>query len=349
MSWAFVGSYAAADDAGIHAVAVGPTGEVGRGSTLDGIVNPSFVAIHPSGRHLFAVSEKGGTESAPAGEIFSFRIETAGDSRRLIPVERRVTRGDFPCHISVDRSGRWVAVSNYGSGNVVVLPVASDGALGDPVAEIGHQGRGARPDRQSEPHAHSALFSPDNRHLLTADLGSDRITICRFDEATGRCDPRGQVATAPGAGPRHMTFHPDGIHLLVVNELDSTLALCRFHGGELTLVDRQPTVDGSEENLAADVHVLGTGRYAYVSNRGSDTIAVFEIHRRGSLRLVAEASTGGSWPRSFAIDSRRMRVVVANQHSDEVVVLPLDDGGSTIGAPIGRLRVPQPASIALLS
>jgi 6-phosphogluconolactonase len=341
----FVGGYGPAEEPGIHVFTFDPaTAELRAVGEYAGIVNPSFVAV--GGRSLYAVSETGLASDGRGGRVEAFRIERDGGSIVLVPLGQRETGGDHPCHLCVDPGGRWLAVSNYGTGNAVVYPIERDGSLGESVSSALHRGRSVDPVRQEGPHAHSSVFSPDGRFLIVADLGIDRLVVYAFDGGT--LERRAAVATAPGTGPRHMVFHPDGIHLFVVGELDSTLHLYRWRSDGLDPISHLPTLPPeAPPSLAADVHLSHSGRRVYVSNRGHDSVAVFEYDAPATLKRIAVASCGGSWPRGFTVSPDGRHLLVANRRSDEIVVLPVD--GTGIGAARHRVPVPEPSSIVIVA
>ena len=348
MTAVFVGSYAPADRPGIHVFDLDAGGIFHPVTAHSGITNPSFLALDAGGGHLFAVGETGLAADGVAGHVHSFRIEGDGRLIQLVGVDRRSTGGDHPCHIAIDRSGGWLAVSNYSSGNVALVPVSPGGALDDPVTLLQHSGKGPRTDRQAGPHAHSAIFAPDNRFLIVADLGIDRLMVYRFDWASGACELAFEAMAPSGSGPRHMAIHPDGAHLFVLNELDNTLALWVYDGetGRLQIVGAMSTVPSpSTVSLAADVHLSSSGRYVYVSNRGHDSIAQFAFDSTTGLQRLATTTSGGAWPRGFALAPGRL--VVAHRHSDEVVALPVAADGGVLGPPSGRIPVFRPSCVVL--
>jgi 6-phosphogluconolactonase len=350
MTTVFVGSYASPDQPGIHVFDLAADASLRPLAVHSGIVNPSFLALDVEGRYLFAVSESGYEADGVEGHVYSLRVDRDGDGLRLVEIDRRSTGGDHPCHIAIDRSGRWLAVSNYSSGSVAIVPVKPDGTLDDAATLIQHSGAGLRPDRQPGPHAHSAIFAPDNRFLIVADLGIDRLVVYRFDQATGSWEPVGGVSSNPGAGPRHLAFHPDGAHLFVVNELDNTLAAYGYnkHTAALRLVDAVPTAQGlSTESLAADLHVSSSGEYLYVSNRGHDSIARFAFGLSTGLRHLGTVGLGGRWPRGFALAPDGSCTVVALEHSDEIVVFSLDCDGAVAGSPSGQATILRPSYVVL--
>ena len=343
-----VGSYAAEDGPGISAfVATESAAGLQLDMTFTGIRNPSFLALHPAGNHLFAVSETGLRSDGAHGAVHAFRIERGPGVFDLVPLNERSTGGDHPCHLDV--GGNWLAVSNYGSGDVAVFPIERDGRLGEMADSARHAGSGPRADRQEGPHAHSAVFAKDSRFLLVADLGIDQIVVYAFDAATGSLVRHGNVATSPGAGPRHMAFHPDGSHLMVVGELDSSVTLYRYdaHAGglsELQTLSTVPTHVGG--NTAADIRVSPSGTHVYVSNRGHNSVAVFSFDPQHGLNRTAVRSCGGEWPRGLGLAPDGRHLVAANRYSNDVVVLPLLAGGSDIGEPIARVVVTQPSCVA---
>lgn len=337
----FVGSYAPADQPGIFAFDFDPRcGALAERGAFAGVANPSFLALHPSGRFLYAVSEE-----AP-GAVWAFAIER--EPLGLRPLGSQPSGGDGPCHLLIDPAGRRLFVANYGSGSLVALPIGQDGALGAAVAQVQHTGRGAQPGRQDGPHAHSSILDPAGRHLIVADLGIDRLMIYRVDGASGALERHGEAATRPGAGPRHLHFHPAGRLLYVVNELDNTLGLYRYDPdsgalGELQVVGTLPP--GAPESSAADIHLAADGSRLYLSNRGHNSIAVFAIDAEGRPERLATPGCGGDWPRHFALAPGGDWIVVANERSGRIDVLPLRPGGPEIGPSAAQAAVPKASCV----
>ncbi len=346
---AFVGSYAEADRPGIHAMLVTDTGDLHLLDSWAGVHNPSFLRLRPDGGHLYAVSETGLADGS-AGTVHAFRIERSSGTVDLVPINSRDSGGDHPCHIGIDADGTRLAVSNYGSGTVSVFPIRPDGSLGEMGSLARHTGTGPQSDRQEGPHVHSSSFSSDGRFLIVADLGIDRLMVYRVDRAGSAMSLAHEVATAPGAGPRHVLFHPDGRHLFVVNELDNSVSLFRYRAdsGVLTLRQTHSTLPAEGVgNTAADIRLSPAGHHVYVSNRGHDSLAVYEFDPDGGMALTHIRSCGGRRPRGFALTPDGRYVLVANRSSDEVVSLPLADGTSDIGAPAAHLPVSEPSCVAV--
>jgi 6-phosphogluconolactonase len=335
-----IGSYAASDHPGIYAFGFDETsGTLTARGTYTGILNPSFLALHPSGRFLYAVSEIG----QPGGSVWALRMQQ--EPWRLDPLNTQPSGGEAPCHLRLDSGGNWLLVSNYSSGSVEMLPILADGALGAPTDLIQHHGHGPNPERQEGPHAHSATFSPDDRFAIVADLGMDELLVYAFDSAAGKLGAHTHADAPPGAGPRHADFHPNGQVLYVANELGNSVSAYDYDVANGSLRERQiiPTLpDGAPDNTVADIHVAGSRLYA--SNRGHDSLAVFDIAPDGRLERLAVVPCGGECPRNFALSPGGRHVVVANQNSDEIVVLPLGEDG-TPGEPIARAAAPKASCV----
>lgn len=345
----YVGTYISADQPSLHVVRFETeSGMLTNLTSFTGIENPSFLVLHPNSRRLYAVSETGVASGGEMGSIWAFEIEADGVSLR--PLNQQSTEGDWPCHIALDQTGRWLAVSNYGSGSAILYPILPDGRLGEKAAFVQHHGQGPNQSRQEGPHAHSATFTLDNRFMIVADLGIDRLMVYRFDSETGRLTLHQQVAAAPGAGPRHLAFHPTGRWLYVANELDSTVTVYGYDPDqrELTAGQSLATVPaGVDDNSVADIHLSPGAERLYVSNRGHNSVAIFAVSDGGSLTPLNFPKCGGKWPRNFAVGPDGRFIVVANRHTDDVVVLPSILGGQSLGEPVSRLTIPQPACIAL--
>jgi 6-phosphogluconolactonase len=278
------------------------------------------------------------------GAVHAFRIVRDGASVHLLARNHRSTDGDYPCHLRLDREGRRLAVANYGSGSAALFELRPDGALGEQTALVQHSGSGPHPSRQEGPHAHATVFAPDGRFLIVADLGIDRLVVYAVD--AGSLRTHSWSASAPGAGPRHLAFHPDGVHLFVVNELGNSLASYRYDAARGLLQQQQtvPTLPSDAvENTAADLLLSPSGDYVYVSNRGHNSIAVFAFDPEDGLERTAVRPCGGDWPRGFGVVPDGRHLVVANRRSGQIVVLPLLDGGADVGEPVARAAVAEPS------
>lgn len=345
----YIGTYTRGRSRGIYRARMDAgTGAITVDGVTEGIRNPSYLALSPNHAHLYAVSEVG--DFAPlSGGLVAYEIDRGGGLREL---NRQPSRGADPCYVSVDATGRWLFVANYTGGNAAVLPIASDGSLGEPVEVVQHEGSSADPRRQRGPHAHWVAADPANRFVFVVDLGIDRVAGYRFDASTGALRPaeNAGVAARPGAGPRHLDFHPDGRRACVINELDSSLTALSYDpatGSMESLGSVSTLPEGfTGDNSCADVHVHPGGEYVYGSNRGHDSIAVFRMDRAtGRLTLVQHQSTLGRVPRNFAIHPGGRFLVAANQESDSLVVFAIDSATGRL-SPVGDpIDVPVPVCV----
>ena len=311
------------------------------------ILDPSFLALAPDGRTVYAVSE---TED---GAVAAFRRDAATGA--LTELGRRSSGGAGPAYVAVDGSGRWLTVANYGGGSVALLPIDEDGLLGDPVDVVQHEGTGPDPDRQEAPHAHFARPSPDGRWVFVADLGIDQVIAYPLLGGAGGLDESGAVITrtAPGDGPRHLAIHPDRPFVYLMNELAGVVTAYRYDAerGRLMEVQRISSLpegfDG--ENKSADIHVHPGGRWLYASNRGdADGIAIFAVDlETGRLTAAGYEREGVVWPRNFVIDPTGGWLLVANQRADEVRVYAIDDRTGRLRPTPSRVRVPGPTNVLL--
>jgi 6-phosphogluconolactonase len=331
--------------------AVGTLEVVGKAPGID---NPSYVVLHPSGRYLYAANEVGDFEGQSSGAISALAIDLATGALTLL--NQQATHGSAPCHLCVDQTGRFVLAANYGGGSVAVLPVQTDGRLGEASDFIQHQGSSVNPRRQGEPHAHSVNLDPANRRAFVADLGMDKIMIYRLDLEQGKLSPNDPpwAQVQAGAGPRHFAFHPNGQYAYVINELDSTMTAFTYDdaSGGLTELQTVPTLpdDFSGTSHCADVHVHPSGKFVYGSNRGHDSIAIFTVDQAsGKLQPAGYEPTQGKVPRNFAIDPTGAYLLAANQNSDNIVIFEIDQETGRL-SPTGQTAlVPTPVCIKLLA
>jgi len=293
------------------------------GKTI-GITNPSYLAFDPTQRFLYAVSELKTCEGRPSGSVSAFRVDPKTGS--LAFLNKRLTHGTDPCHVLVDKAGAYVFVANFMSGSICVLPILEDGSLGEPSDFIQHQGSSIDPLRQTGPHAHSVTLDRANRFAFVPDLGLDKLMVYRFDRGRGQLEPNAVPWTKgkPGAGPRHLAFHPGGRLAFLINELDCTLAALAYDGRQGTFRARQvvPTLPEGFQgaNSCAGVQVSSSGTYVYGSNRGHDSIVIYRIDpRTGRLTYVGHEPTQGKTPRNFGIDPSGRFLLVANQDSNSIV------------------------------
>ncbi|MCA1596276.1 MAG: lactonase family protein [Chloroflexi bacterium] len=326
----YVGGYTQGNEQGIYLFHLDlATGELTPAGAGPATVSPSFLAIAPDRRFLYAVNESahfGGTNN---GGVSSFSIDPATGG--LAFLNEQSSRGSGPCHIIVDRAGKNVLVANYNSGSVAVLPIEADGRLGEATAFVQHHGSSINPGRQEGPHAHSMNLDAANNYAYAVDLGMDKIMIYRFDSALGTLAPGNPAdePVTPGSGPRHFTFSLDGGHAYVINELGSTV-IGYSHDPRTGALKALQTISTLPQgftgtNHPAEVQISPDGRFLYGSNRGHDSIVIYRIHPdTGLLTLVDIQSSGGKEPRNFRIDPTGQYLVAANQNSGNVVTFRID-------------------------
>jgi 6-phosphogluconolactonase len=291
--------------------------------------NPSFLAIHPNRKYVYAVSEIDNFNGKRTGAVSAFTLDR--DSGKLTFLNQVPSQGDGPCFVSVDATGRNVLVANYGGGSVAVLPIGPDGRLREASSSIQHTGKGTDPKRQEKPHAHSINLSPDNRFAIATDLGLDEVLVYRFDANKGTLTPNDPpyASVKPGSGPRHFTFHPNGRFAYVINEMASTVTGFRWDKakGVLTPIQTITTLppDFHGETTTAEVRAHPSGKFLYGSNRGHDSIAAFSIDpSTGALTTIGQFPSGGKTPRNFNIDPTGAFLIAANQDTDNLAVFRID-------------------------
>ena len=348
-NFVYVGTYTHGKSKGIYAWRFQPaTGELTPVGLVAETTNPSWVTVHPNRRFLYAVGE-----SAKAGTVSAFAIDAA--TGKLTPLNKASSGGAGPCHLAVDKTGKNVLVANYGGGSVAVLPIKEDGRVGEASCFLQHKGSSVDPKRQQGPHAHSVNLDPRQRFALVPDLGLDEVLIYRFDAAKGALAPNDPpfAKVAPGAGPRHLAFHPNGKFGYVISEMGSTVTVFAYDGArgslkELQVISTLPK-DFAGQSTTAEIAVHPNGRFLYGSNRGDDSIAVFAIDPgKGTLTFVDRVSTGGKTPRGFAIDPTGTWLLAANQDSDNIVVFRLNPKTGKL-TPSGKvLEVGAPVSLAFV-
>ncbi len=323
--------------------------------TAPGALNPSFVALHPFRPNLYAVNAVPEIDGHQGGAISAYSVDPA--TGELTFLNRQSAGGAGPCFVAVEATGQFVLASSYGGGSVTMLPIQADGSLGPATDFVQHVGSGADPRRQTSPHAHSINVDPANRYALVCDLGLDRVMVYRLDLTRGKLVPNDEpwAPTRPGAGPRHLTFHPNGRYVYVINEIDSTLAVYSYDAERGTLKERQVLSTLPEgyadaaRNTTAEVRVLPSGRFVYGSNRGHDSIVIFAADESGGkLTYVGHESSRGKGPRNFVIDPTGRLMLVANQDTDDIVAFWIDPATGQL-TPTGQVtRTPSPVCVRLV-
>ena len=327
--WVYIGTYTGKTSRGIYKVDFDLPGmKIGQPELAAEVRNPSFLALHPSREFLYAVGELQEFEGKRVGAVSAFAIEPG--TGRLQLLNQQPSGGTGPCHLTVDASGRWLVVANYGGGTVAVLEIAPDGQLKPPVCVVAHEGQSVHPTRQRQPHPHQVRIAPGTNLVLVPDLGTDRVVLYRLDRDSGKLSPNDPpfVTVPPGSGPRHLTYSQGNRFLFVLNELTATVSVFRCREAvpmELVQTVSALPADFAGENTAAEIVVHPSNRWVFSSNRGHDSIAIFRFHEaEAKLELVGHAPSGGRTPRNFNLDPSGRVLFSANQNTDNVVIYSVD-------------------------
>jgi len=322
-------------------------------SKITGVANPSYLTFDPKQRFLYAVNELKIFEGKPTGTVSAFSVDS--ETGKLEFLNKKPTQGTDPCHVIVDKTGRYVFVANFMSGSICVSPIQEDGSLGDATDFIQHHGSSVNPKRQEGPHAHAVTLDEANRYAFVPDLGIDKVMIYKFNPSCGKLEPNDEpwVQVKAGAGPRHLDFHPDGRYAYLINELDSTLVAFAYDkkNGTLKEIQTVPTLpkDFAGESTCADVHISPSGTFVYGSNRGHDSIVIYKIDQgTGKLTYVGHESTQGKTPRNFAIDPTGRFLLAANQDSDTIVTFRMDQQTGKLSSTGYVTKVPTPVCVKTL-
>ena len=328
----------------------GATGDLKPVSTL-AADNPSYLALAPGGKFLYAVNE---TDGAKPGAVSAFSFDKKTGQLKFI--NKQQSGGDDPCYITVDAHRKWALVANYGGGNFSALPIGADGTLGASTQTIQHTGSGSNKGRQEKPHVHSTILSPDEKYLLVCDLGLDKISVEQFNYQAAQkpLTPAADsiVAVDPGAGPRHTCFYPGKPYVYLINELKGTVDVFHYANGKLKRLQQVSSHPaGYSGNIgSADIHISPNGRFLYASNRGdANSLAIYTIDpATGQLTLKGFQSTLGKTPRNFMIDPTGHWLLAANQNGKNVVVFKIDQKTGLLSDTGKKIELPAPVCLKLL-
>jgi 6-phosphogluconolactonase len=306
------------------------TGRLSPHGLAEGVRNASYLVLDRGREHLYCVNEMKEFNGQFGGGASAYRIDR--ETGALTWLNSQPTLGGDPCHIIIDKTGRYVLVANFMSGSFIVYPIAADGSLGDKTAFVRHEGSSVDPRRQTGPHAHAVEFSNDGNFIFVPDLGMDKVMIYAFDTAKGTVSPAAQpfMATKPGAGPRQLVMHPRGGFAYLINELDSTMTAFAYDAdtGRLTELQTLTTLppEGFEGTTScAEVQITPDGRFLYGSNRGHNSLVIYAVDpASGLMSLVGHESTRGEIPRNFEIAPSGRFLIAANQDTGNLVPFRLD-------------------------
>lgn len=349
----FISAFASGDKAAIHSFAFdSQQGKLKPLKRTTDLQNPFFLAIAPGKKHLYAIdtAKFGGPEN---GFVAAYAFEgRGGELKRL---NKASTHGTASCYLSVDATNKTVLVANYSSGNVAALPVKSDGSVGEAASFIQHEGSSANPERQKGPNAHSTVISPDNRFVLAADLGIDKIMIYRLEASKAALKPneaQPYVKQKPGSGPRHITFHPNGEFVYVINELANTVTVFDYGTEKGTLAEKQTIstlpADFTGKSYTADVKITPDGKFLFGTNRGHDSIASYRIADDGTLTLLKIDPSLGKGPQNLLVTPDGRWLLCANMPGNNVVVFGVDASSGALKATGEPVDMPMPSCIRWL-
>jgi 6-phosphogluconolactonase len=351
----YIGTYTEDRSEGIYQFDFDPaTGQATAARLAVRVSNPPFLALHPNGKLLFSVGEISDASGTIQGAINAYSINRATGDLTLL--NQQPSGGNGPCHVTVDRSGRFILATNYRSGSVVVLPIGEDGRLGTATARVQHVGLSVHPQRQEGPHAHSVTLDFTNRFAIVCDLGLDEVLVYRFDQQRGTLvenNPPG-VKVLPGSGPRHFVFHPGDKFAYVINELASTVTAFTWDAAvgrlsEFQTISTLPDGMTDPQNSSAEAQVHFSGSYLYGSNRGHDSIAMFAIDASsGRLTSLGQQPSGGRTPRHFGIDPTGKWLLVAHQHGNTVCVFRIDPASGKLQLTGHSVEAPTPVCVKFL-
>jgi 6-phosphogluconolactonase len=348
-TWVFIGTYTGAKSKGIYRCEMDlATGKLGEPELAAEVANPSFLAVHPSRRFLYAVGEMEQFGGKKGGAVSALALDPKTGKLELL--NQGSSGGAGPCHLVVDRAGKHVLVANYNGGSAAVLAVGADGKLGETTAFQQHRGTSVDKSRQEAPHAHSINLDAANRFAFVADLGLDQVVVYRYDPEKGTLTRAEPAAVAPGSGPRHFAFHPDGKHAYVINEMANTVTAFTYdpESGTLKPVQTVPTLpeDFKGKSWTAEVQVHPSGKFVYGSNRGHNSIAVFSVNpRTGELTPASHQAENIKTPRNFGIDPTGNYLIVANQDGDSLVVFHIHPKTGALEPTGQTVKVPVPVCV----
>ncbi|MGN1400655.1 MAG: lactonase family protein [Bacillus sp. (in: firmicutes)] len=339
----YIGTYTKGESKGIYSFTLDTERKkLGNIQLAAELENPTYVAVHPAGNKLYAVSKHG-----DQGGVSSYDI---GEGAELMLSGTQLTEGSSPCHISIDSQNRQLATAYYHRGTVEFYTV-SDGKLSAVQSTVQHKGKGPNLKRQDKPHVHFSSFSPDERFLIAVDLGTDQIVTYTISD--GHLEPAHSLTVKAGSGPRHLVFHPNGKYAYVMTELSNEVIFLAYDQKNGCFKEEQYVMaipsDFTENSQGSAIHISNDGRFVYAGNRGHDTIAVFAVEpSSGKLSVVQHIHTGGSWPRDFVLDPSQAFLVASNQESHNLVLFGRDEQTGLLTKLESEVEVPFPVCVKFL-
>jgi 6-phosphogluconolactonase len=351
-SLVYVGAYSQSENESIFLYEINNlTGELHFIKSFEGGQNPSYMTFDRNYDYLYAVNEIENYDGKNSGAVCAFSVNHQNGYITLL--NRVSSLGKLPANITVSEDGKIVLIANYKSGSVAVFPVQEDGSLGNASDLIQHEGSGPNRERQESAHAHFITFSPDGHFVFVVDLGIDKILSYHLDANSGNPKLTSQATafnSKPGTGPRQMCFHPKGKYAYLIYELKSVVAVLLYDSkkGSFTEIQNIATIPENYpfENKCGGIKISTDGKHLYGSNRGHNSIVLFDIDtHNGKLSYVENVPSGGMWPREFTINLTGDRMLVANQHSNNIATFKIDKTSGRL-IPTGyKIKVGKPAFV----
>jgi 6-phosphogluconolactonase len=348
----FISAFAPGDQGAIHAFTFDAKAAALKPlHRTPNVLNPFFLAVTPDQKFLYSIYAPTFGGEQPE-QVAAYRLE--GRTGKLSALNRQSTKGTASCYLEVDATGKSVLMANYMTGSVASYGIQADGSLSEPVSFVQHAGSSVSESRQKGPHAHCFVVSPDNQFAYAADLGLDQILCYRIDAATAKLTPNQQsfVRTPSGGGPRHLTFHPNGKWMYVINELTNSVTLYDYLADSGILLERS-TIDTLPADFkgvsnTADLKITPNGKYLYGTNRGHDSIACYAIADDGTLSLLEIIPSLGKGPQNLAITSDGASLICANMAGNNVAVFKISDSAGTLKSAGSPMEIPGPSCIRIL-
>lgn len=348
----FISNFAAGDKGAIQAATFDlETGKLTFGERTTGVENPFFLALSPDRKFLYSIhAQQFGSPAAEEAAAF----ELVGKSGKLKFLNRQSTRGSASCYLHVDATGKSLLVANYTTGNIAALPIQANGALSPAASFIQHEGKSVDPARQKGPNAHSIITTPDNKYALAADLGIDKILIYQLDSAKAGLKPHATAfaKTPPGAGPRHITFHPNGKRLYAINELQNSVTVFDYSAEQGSLTERQTisTIPAEFKGVThcADLKITPNGKYLYGTNRGHDSVAMYKIGDDGLLTLIGIEPSRGKGPQNLVITPDGKWLLCANMPGNNVATFKIDSASGKLALQGDPIETTGPSCLMLV-
>ena len=342
---AYVGTYTKGESKGIYSFTLDSTsGKIEQIKLAYKLENPTYLAIDKNNTHLYSVIKE-----EISGGVAAFSIDQTTDNLKLLNYE--ITEGTSSCHVILDKKNNYLFSSDYHSGTIEVYPINKDGSLSPACSKIIHEGAGPNSERQTMPHVHSSILTPDEKYLFVMDLGTDKLVVYTFDD--GILSKSSELALKPGSGPRHMAFHPNGSFAYILTELSSEVLVLGYSEADCSLKELQYIsllpAGYKGENLGSAIHMSPSGDYLYASNRGHNSIAVFSVDKSsGLLKLVSHTSTFGDHPRDFSIDPTGRFLIVANLYTNNLVTFSINATTGNLTPTNFEVSLPSPVCIKFL-